>query len=305
MKEWNEYKNIISEVEEFQKKMAALNDRSKKRLLTKGRQPNTSPYTVKPSLARSKSAPPGFGAIGESDVDVVPQIQDDLNTDVWTEDQKLKPEISEKLLRIAKDFYERLDLPVPILDITFTGSLANYNWTKLSDIDLHILIDYNEVNEDRDLVSNYLMEAKSNWNRAHDIKIKGHEVEIYVQDSNEPHHSTGVYSVSDDDWIIKPRKKTFEVSEDAVSQKAEHFIKMIDDIEKRFDDEKYEEVYGDTERLREKLRNYRQAGLETGGEFSVENLVFKYLRNTEEIGKIMDLKRDAYDAMMSVREVRG
>lgn len=305
MKEWNEYKSILSEVEEFQKKMAALNDRSKKRLLTKGRQPNTSPYTVKPSLARSKSAPPGFGAIGESEVDVVPQIQDELNTNIWTEDQKLKPEISEKLLRIAKDFYEKLDLPVPILDITFTGSLANYNWTKLSDIDLHILIDYNEVNEDRDLVSNYLMEAKSNWNRAHDIKIKGHEVEIYVQDSNEPHHSTGVYSVSGDDWIITPRKKKFEVSEDAVRQKAEHFVKMIDDIEKRFDDEKYEEVYGDTERLREKLRNYRQSGLEAGGEFSVENLVFKYLRNTEEIGKIMDLKRDAYDAMMSVREVRG
>ena len=273
--------------------------------MTKGRQPNTSPYTVKPSLTRSKSAPPGFGAIGESEVDVVPQIQDELNTNIWTEDQKLKPEISEKLLRIAKDFYEKLDLPVPILDITFTGSLANYNWTKLSDIDLHILIDYNEVNEDRDLVSNYLMEAKSNWNRAHDIKIKGHEVEIYVQDSNEPHHSTGVYSVSDDDWIITPRKKKFEVSEDAVRQKAEHFVKMIGDIEKSFDDEKYEEVYGDTERLREKLRNYRQSGLETGGEFSVENLVFKYLRNTEEIGKIMDLKIDVYDAMMSVREVRG
>ena len=159
MKEWNEYKSILSEVEEFQKKMAALNDRSKKRLLTKGRQPNTSPYTVKPSLARSKSAPPGFGAIGESEVDVVPQIQDELNTNIWTEDQKLKPDISEKLLRIAKDFYEKLELPVTILDITFTGSLANYNWTKLSDIDLHILIDYNEVNEDRDLVSNYLMEA--------------------------------------------------------------------------------------------------------------------------------------------------
>ena len=253
----------------------------------------------------SHDQPPGFGAIGESDVDVVPEIRDELNQDVWTEDNKLKPEISEKLLRIANDFYERLDLPVPILDITFTGSMANYNWTDLSDIDLHILIDYTKVNEDQELVKNYLMEAKSNWNRAHDIKIKGHEVEIYVQDSNEPHHSTAVYSVSDDDWIIKPRRKTFQVSEDAVTQKAEHFVKMIDDIQKRFDEGKYEEVYGDTERLRDKLRNYRQSGLETGGEFSVENLVFKYLRNTEEIGRIMDLKKDAYDAMMSVSEVRG
>ena len=149
MKDWFEYKNILSEVEEFQKKMARLNDKSKKRLLTKGGQKNSSPYTIKPSLKRSKSAPPGFGAIGESDVDVVPEIRDELNQDVWTEDNKLKPEISEKLLRIANDFYERLDLPVPILDITFTGSMANYNWTDLSDIDLHILIDYTEA-EDRD-----------------------------------------------------------------------------------------------------------------------------------------------------------
>jgi len=305
MKEWNEYKSIMSEVEDFQKKMAALNNRSKKRLLTKGGQRNSSPYTIKPSLKRSMSAPPGFGAMGESEGDVVPQIQDDLNRDVWTEDNKLKPEISEKLLKIAKDFYERLDLPSPILDITFTGSMANYNWTSLSDIDLHIVVDYSDINENQELVRNYLMEAKSNWNRAHDIKIKGHEVEIYAQDSSEPHHSTGVYSVSDDVWIISPRKKTFEISEDAVEQKAEHFIKMIDGIQKRFDEEKYEEVYGDTERLSDKLKNYRQSGLEAGGEFSVENLVFKYLRNTEEIGKIMDLKGDSYDAMMSVREVRG
>ena len=138
--------------------MAALNNRSKKRLLTKGRQANTSPYTIKPSLARSKSAPPGFGAVGESEVDIVPQIQDDLNRDIWTKDDKLEPEIEEKLLRIARDFYDKLDLPTPILDITFTGSMANYNWTNLSDIDLHIVVDYLDINENQELVRNYLME---------------------------------------------------------------------------------------------------------------------------------------------------
>jgi hypothetical protein len=303
MKEWNEYKSILSEVEEFQKKMAALNNRSKKRLFGGGGK-NTAPYTKKPPIARSKSAPPGFGAVGESEVDIVPQIQDDLNREVWTEDNKLKPEISEKLLRIAKDFYEKLDLPTPILDITFTGSMANYNWTNLSDIDLHIVVDYLDINEDQELVKNYLMEAKSNWNRNHDIKIKGHEVEIYVQDSNEPHHSTAVYSVLNDDWVIEPRRKQFEASEDAIRQKADSFIARIDLLQKLSDEGKHEEVYGDSERLREKLRNYRQSGLEKGGEFSTENLVFKYLRNSEEIERIYDLKKQAYDAMMSVEEVQ-
>lgn len=304
MREWNEYKTLLKETEEFQKKMIRKHRAGKQRLLATGPQPNTAPYTKKPSMERSKSAPPGFGAIGESEVEIVPELKEDLNRDIWDENNKLKPEISEKLLRIARDFYEKLDLPAPILDITFTGSMANYNWTDLSDIDLHIVIDYTDVNEDQELVKNYLMEAKSNWNRAHDIRIKDHEVEIYVQDSNEPHHSTAVYSVLNDEWLIKPKVKTFEVSEDAVRQKTEHFVKMIEDVEKRFDEEKFEEVYGDTDRLREKLRNYRQSGLETGGEYSVENLVFKYLRNTEEIGKLVDLKRDAYDAMMSVKEVQ-
>lgn len=305
MKEWEEYKTILRETEEFQKKMIRKHRRGKERLLALGQQANTAPYTSKPSMERSKSAPPGFGAIGESEVEIVPELKEDLNADIWNEDNKLTPEISEKLLRIAKDFYDKLDLPADILDITLTGSMANYNWTDLSDIDLHIVINYADVNEDRELVKNYLMEAKSNWNRSHDIRIKGHEVEIYVQDSSEPHHSTAVYSVLNDEWVIEPRVKTFEVSEDAVNQKAEHFIKMIEDVETRFDEEKYEEVYGDADRLREKLRNYRQSGLESAGEFSVENLAFKYLRNTDEIGKLMDLSRDAYDAMMSVKEARG
>jgi hypothetical protein len=304
MKEWNEYKSIISEVEEFQKKMAALNNRAKQRLLTRGGQSNTSPYTVRPSLKRSKSAPPGFGAIGEAEVDIVPEVQDDLNRDVWADDNTLEPEISEKLIRIAEDFYAKLDLPTPILDITFTGSMANYNWTSLSDIDLHIVVNYTDINENQELVRNYLMEAKSNWNRNHDIKIKGHEVEIYVQDSNEPHHSTAVYSLLNDDWLIKPRKKRFEASEDAIRQKADAFIGRINLLQKLSDEGKHEEVYGDADRLREKLGNYRQSGLETGGEFSTENLVFKFLRNSEEIERIYDLKKEAYDAMMSVEEVK-
>ena len=301
MQEWQEYKQLVKEVEEFQKKMAALNNRSKRRLLTKGRQSNTSPYVKKPSLKRSKSAPPGFVAIGE-DVAIVPELHDELNADIWTEDNKLRPELAERLLRIAKDFYEKLDLPTPILDITFTGSMANYNWTSQSDIDLHIVIDYNDVNEDLELVKNYLMEAKSNWNRNHEIMMKGHEVEIYVQDSNEPHHSTAVYSILNDEWEIVPEKADFEVSEDAIRQKAESIKKMIDLIEALFAEEKYEEVYGETERLRSKLRNYRQCGLEKGGEFSVENLVFKLLRNEGEMDKLYELKREAYDAMMSVDE---
>ena len=112
----------------------------------------------------------------------LPRVKDDLNRNIWNEDNKLKPEIREKLLQIARDFYESLDLKAPILDITLTGSIANYNWTDKSDIDLHIVIDYLAENEDTELVK-VLSQAKSNWNKNHEIMIKDHEVESYVQDN--------------------------------------------------------------------------------------------------------------------------
>ena len=298
---WEEYKSIVREVQDegaYQKYAKSQNLKFKK-WMTRGKKRPASPYTKNAPL-KSKS---GLGPL-EEDSSIVPEIKDDLNRDIWTDSDKLDPEISKRLLKIANDFYEKLDLPAPILDITFTGSMANYNWTDKSDIDLHILIDYAAVSEDIELVKNYLMEAKSNWNRNHEIMIKGHEVEIYVQDSNEPHHSTAVYSILKKEWEIVPIRAEFEVSEDAIRQKSEAIKSMIAMIEDMFDEGRYEEVYGDAERLRSKLRNYRQCGLESGGEYSVENLVFKLLRNEEEIDKLHNMKKEAYDAMMSVDEVK-
>lgn len=296
--EWNEYKDILSELEPYQK-WAKGQNRKFKKWMRKGKKRPASPYTIEPVL-QGKS---GLGPLEE--VSYIPEIKEELNTDIWNSDDKLKPEISEKLLRIAEDFYEKLDLSAPILDVTFTGSLANYNWSEMSDIDLHIIIDYSDVNEDIELVRKYLMEAKTNWNRNHDINIKGHEVEIYVQNAKEPHHSTGVYSIMNDEWEIKPEPQTFSVSEDAVNQKAEAFMSSVEMIEKLKSEGKFEEVYGESDRLREKLSKYRQSGLETGGEFSVENLVFKALRNNEYLSRLSDLKREAYDEIMTVKEQKG
>jgi hypothetical protein len=298
-REWNEYLEILSEmkttkhVQDTYKKLGAdfMND------MLGGPQPNTAPYT-RPRPPRGKS---GLGPL-EEDVPLIPEIKEDLNRDIWDENDKLKPEIAEKLLKIARDFYEGLDLAAPILDITITGSIANYNWTEKSDIDLHILIDYAAVNKDTELVKKYLSQAKTNWNKNHEIMIKDHEVEVYVQDNNEPHHSTGVYSILNDEWIIKPERAEFQVSEDDVKKKNQYFVDVIDSIQKTKEDGKYEEAYGDSDRLTDKLRIYRQSGLETGGEFSVENLVFKGLRNSEYIGKLYDIKRDAYDAIMSIKQ---
>lgn len=301
LEEWEEYRNILKEMKTTQQVQNAYKKQGAQALaqLDKGGQPNTAPY-VKKRPPRGKS---GLGPLEEAEA-LVPEIKEDLNRDIWDDGNKIKPKIAVKLLRIAEDFYKKLDIPADILNITLTGSMANYNWTDKSDIDLHILIDYSAVDENTELVKKYLSEAKTNWNRNHEIMIDGHEVEIYVQDINEPHHSTGVYSIMDNDWLIIPEPAEFEVSEDAIEQKYKSIQDTIKMIEKLQKEKKYEEVYGDTDRLKSKIRNYRQSGLETGGEFSVENLVFKALRNGGELERLSDLKREAYDNMMSVNEVK-
>jgi len=302
LEEWEEYQSILKEAREqgsYQDWAKNQNKEFKADTIDKGKQPNTAPY-VKSRPMNPKS---GLGPM-EEEVSLVPDIKEDLNRDIWNKADRIKPKIAVKLLRIAEDFYKKLDIPADILNITLTGSMANYNWTDKSDLDLHIVIDYSAVDENVELVEKYLSEAKTNWNRNHEIMIEGHEVEIYVQNINEPHHSTGVYSILDNDWLIVPEPAEFEVSEDAIEQKYKSIQQTIEMIEKLQKDKKYEEVYGDTDRLKGKIRNYRQSGLETGGEFSVENLVFKALRNGGELERLSDLKREAYDNMMSINEAR-
>lgn len=302
LEEWEEYRSILKEMkstQEVQGKYRKMNHNFKVDIF-RGDQPNTAPY-VKPWPRNPKS---GLGPLEEKS-SLIPEIKEDLNRGIWDDNNKLKPEVADKLVRIAKDFYRKLELPADILNITLTGSLANYNWTDKSDLDLHIVIDFGSVDENVELVKKYLIQAKINWNRSHEIIIKDHEVEIYVQNINEPHHSTGVYSILDDEWIIEPSPIDFEVSEDAVKQKTEGLretIKMIEELQR---EGKHEEVYGESDRLKEKLRKFRQSGLEHGGEFSVENLVFKALRNGGELETLSNLKRESYDAIMSVSEAKG
>jgi hypothetical protein len=241
----------------------------------------------------------GLGPL-EEDIESF-EIHDELDPVFWTDNQ-LDPEVREKLLQIAVEFYTKLDLPAEILDITLTGSEANYNYSGGSDLDLHVVIDYSQVDDNLKLVRDFLIMAKVNWNRNHEILIKGHEVEIYIQNINDAHYSTGVYSLLKNNWVIQPVKKDFNISDQAVEQKAraiENLIEMVLELKLQ---KKYEEAYGESTRLMEKIRRYRQCGLEQGGEFSIENLVFKTLRRNEYLKKLSDLKKHAYDKMLSLNE---
>lgn len=227
-------------------------------------------------------------------------IHDHLNEKIWTKDGELDLEILEKLEEIAKDFHEYLDVKAPIKDIWFTGSLANYNWTDVSDIDLHILIDYKDIDEDEDFVRDYLASKKTIWNEKHDIRIKGFEVELYAQDSDEFHRASGVYSIQNEEWVRKPSLEKPEIDKDAIKDKIKSIVDKIEVVESIDEPEK---TYKKAEKLKDKLKKMRQSGLEKTGEFSSENLAFKYLRNNGYIERLFNIITNSYDKSMSINEI--
>jgi hypothetical protein len=228
-------------------------------------------------------------------------IKDELSQKVW-DDFKLKDEIKEQLITIGQDFFEKTEIEVDVKDIVFCGSLCNYNWSeKYSDFDLHIIIDFNDVNEDYELVEKLCDYAKKMWNSQHDIKIKGYDVEIAIQDENDLSETLkttrmgGVYSLLNNKWIKKPTKVEFEPDENLIKEKSKTLMMKIDDIEES-DNIDYDDLKEKTDSVWKKIKDFRKSGLESeSGEFSIGNLVFKLLRRNGYISKIMEIKKDSYD----------
>jgi len=232
------------------------------------------------------------------------KMNETLNPEIW-EDDKVKKPIRTVLLKIANDYWESLELGFDYDDVTMTGSLANYNWSKFSDVDLHIVFDINKLNGDSKLIKDLLDAKTRKWNSDHDITVKGFDVELYLQDKNEPHHSTGVYSLTKDAWVKEPIKDIVELDRPTIEKKYDTLTKRIEDIEKDFkkgDD--MESVIDDITKLKEKIRKMRKAGLETGGEFSSSNIVFKLLRRNDFMGKLNDIQTQAYDKSVTIDEER-
>lgn len=222
--------------------------------------------------------------IEEDIVDDTVQYHDTLEPTVW-QAGVLKPEIRNRLLTIAKQFIDSLNVDnFDAKDIVLTGSMANYNYTKFSDFDLHVITDYDSL-ECSKIANEFYQSKKRIWNRDYDIQINGHDVELYVEDNDDPPVSGGVYSILDDKWIKEPTHENPEVDLRAVRAKTREYIKTIHDaLNGHLDAEA-------NSRLVKKLRDMRTSGLEQGGEFSVENLAYKTLRNAGVLDKLSDLRR--------------
>lgn len=235
------------------------------------------------------------------DINIKVEYHDTLNPKLWKKhnsEYTLHTDVLDALDTAALEFFEFLDMPnLELLDVTLTGSSANYNWTSSSDIDLHLVVDIKDVEKEYGvLATQYFTAQRKVWNDQHDIQIKGIPVEFYVQDSKEPHHSTGIYSIENLKWVEEPKKQKPELDFNSIRTKAHQYMEEIDELLKGCNKP------GPIETMMDKLIKLRKAGLEEAGEFSSENLVFKVLRNYGYIDKLSDCKTKSIDRELSVEE---
>lgn len=220
---------------------------------------------------------------------------DHLNPQIWDGD-KLRPEVAKRILQITKIFVHYLEIPnFRVNDVVISGSMANYNYTKYSDVDIHVVTNYEDLECD-DLAEAFYRAKKKIWNDNHDIMIYSHEAELYVEDAKNPPVSGGIYSVLKDNWLSVPEYEPPRINDRAINLKVKDLIKQIDVAVDQADDPE------DIDRLRTKIRKMRESGLSSGGEFSTENLAFKILRNLGYLEKLSKSYHHQQDINLSLNE---
>lgn len=215
-----------------------------------------------------------------------------LNPKIWSEG-RLDPQVSKKLMQIAEAFVEFVGIDLDIVDLTITGSNANYTWTAHSDLDLHVIVAGIPSDNDRELFN----AKKTLWGDQHDITVKGMPVECYVQGQDEKHHSTGVYSLLNSKWVIEPKKIKPQVDDSAVEAKKDS---VLHDIELALLSKDLDKI----RTVKDKIGKMRKAGLERAGEWSTENLVFKIIRNLGLIDQIAEKIRELEDQELSLEQAQ-
>ena len=234
----------------------------------------------------------------------------ELVPNIWNPDGTLNSRVRLKLLDIADDFWKFVNLTwVKPNGIILTGSICNFNWSQYSDIDLHLIVDFDEIDEKTEFVKDYLDSKKNEWNNEHSgLQIMGYPVELYVQNLGEMPESNGIYDLEENDWVREPNPddiKSIGLNKFSIKDKAAKIMTIIDDMYDALastdDSHKIEQMGDDASYLWKKVKEMRKSSLEKNGESGSGNIVYKILRREFYLDKLWHLKVMCYDKLNSIK----
>lgn len=231
----------------------------------------------------------------------------DLSPLLWDDTKNIRPELLPKLMTLAQSYIEFCNIPegVKIQDITLTGSLSGYNYTKYSDLDIHVIIDYSDIKASEELVTNYFMMKKNMWTDEFDLKFFTYPIEMYVQDLAQYRAGTSAqYSIVNQEWVHDPEKPEDDIDETTVVKKSKDIMLQVTELEGDvYNDSDFdaEAALEEINALKEKIKNMRVEAIKQSGDFGTGNLVFKVLRNSGFLQRITDLKKYITEKNLSIQ----
>lgn len=222
------------------------------------------------------------------------EVHSTLNDKLFNESEELIPEVRDKILEIVEVFKEYLEFPLYISDVRLVGSNASYNYTDTSDLDIHLIANFELVDVSPEFLNVFVNTKKSKFNADHNIKIKGIDAEVYVEDMNSTVNSRGVYSVLQNTWIVKP--VPIDVPEIDIRQLySEVYQKVVEYLTST--------SKSDVESFIDTLYLMRKDSLTHEGEFGIGNLVFKKLRSDGYLDQLHNHYMELEDKELSLESV--
>lgn len=224
------------------------------------------------------------------------ELHDTLNPKIWI-GYELRDEVKEKLNEIVDRFILELhenDIPVKVLDARLVGSNASFNYTKNSDLDVHIIANFEDTSCDVPVLNLLYNFFKKNFNDKYDISIHGVPVELYVEDMNSSAVSNGVYSLFKDEWVKMP--EPIEIPDiditDEFTVYEDKYNKVIENNNAEMASDLVDELY-----------LLRKDSISTDGEYGVGNLVFKEFRNRGYLDNLKQLMVDETSKELSLEHL--
>lgn len=225
------------------------------------------------------------------------EYHDILNPKLWL-DNKLIPEVKTKLIEIYQTFINKLkenEIPIDVIDVLLLGSNAAYNYTDNSDIDLHIVTDFEDLGLNSTLTQLFYNNEKSKFNDDYDITIKGLPVELYIEDINAGTKSNGIYSLLQDKWIKFPEFNP---------PKEIDYSFLLNTYQNKVN----KALEGTPEQIKNiinEIKMLRKLSLMNDGEYSKGNLVFKELRNNGSIDNLYNKLHELTSKKLSLEKMNN